>query len=80
MTDADFWKPIIAVVNLLPNLYRVTSICAISVTGRRRNSSGCGVAKEFNTIAVDDGIAMGDGGRFIHCHLANLSPFRLVHG
>ncbi|NYY75676.1 hypothetical protein DMI70_00115 [Escherichia coli] len=30
-----------------------------------------GVAKEFNTIAVDDGIAMGHGACFIHCHLAN---------
>ncbi|ELV7527120.1 dihydroxy-acid dehydratase [Edwardsiella ictaluri] len=63
MTDADFGKPIIAVVNSftqfvpghvhLRDLGRLVA-AQIEATG--------GVAKEFNTIAVDDGIAMGHGG------------------
>src|ERR1700722_14216637 len=63
MTDADFGKPIVAIANSFPqfvpghvHLRNVGEIVAESV-----QESG-GVAKEFNTIAVDDGIAMGHGG------------------
>lgn len=63
MTDDDFGKPIVAVANsftqFVPghvHLRDVGRIVADSIT-----ASG-GVAKEFNTIAVDDGIAMGHGG------------------
>src|SRR2546421_4488589 len=63
MTDGDFGKPIVAVANsftqFVPghvHLRDVGTIVADAV-----HESG-GVAKEFNTIAVDDGIAMGHGG------------------
>ena len=63
MTEADFGKPIVAIANsftqFVPghvHLRNVGEIVAESVA-----ESG-GVAKEFNTIAVDDGIAMGHGG------------------
>lgn len=63
MTDSDFGKPIIAIANsfteFVPghvHLRDLGKIVAESVV-----ASG-GVAKEFNTIAVDDGIAMGHGG------------------
>ncbi len=63
MTEADFGKPIVAIANsftqFVPghvHLRNVGEIVAESVA-----ASG-GVAKEFNTIAVDDGIAMGHGG------------------
>ncbi|CAI7974007.1 dihydroxy-acid dehydratase [Parafrankia soli] len=63
MTDDDFGKPIVAIANsftqFVPghvHLRDVGKIVADAVVG-----SG-GVAKEFNTIAVDDGIAMGHGG------------------
>ncbi|WP_370289675.1 dihydroxy-acid dehydratase [Nocardioides sp.] len=63
MTDSDFGKPIIAIANsftqFVPghvHLRDVGKIVAESI-----EASG-GVAKEFNTIAVDDGIAMGHGG------------------
>lgn len=63
MTDSDFGKPIIAIANsfteFVPghvHLRDLGKIVAESIV-----ASG-GVAKEFNTIAVDDGIAMGHGG------------------
>src|SRR5690606_12477708 len=63
MTDEDFHKPIVAIANsftqFVPghvHLRDVGRIVAESI------ESGGGVAKEFNTIAVDDGIAMGHGG------------------
>ena len=61
--DADFGKPIVAVVNsfveFVPghvHLRDLGKLVANSI-----NDAG-GIAKEFNTIAVDDGIAMGHGG------------------
>ena len=61
--DSDFGKPIVAVVNsfseFVPghvHLRDVGKIVAQSIV-----SSG-GIAKEFNSIAVDDGIAMGHDG------------------
>ncbi|HZU55475.1 MAG TPA: dihydroxy-acid dehydratase [Actinocrinis sp.] len=63
MADSDFGKPIVAVANsftqFVPghvHLRNVGEIVAESVV------EAGGVAKEFNTIAVDDGIAMGHGG------------------
>jgi dihydroxy-acid dehydratase len=61
--DADFGKPIIAVVNsftqFVPGHVHLKDLgqlvaCEIESAG--------GIAKEFNTIAVDDGIAMGHDG------------------
>jgi dihydroxy-acid dehydratase len=63
MKDGDFGKPIIAVVNsftqFVPGHVHLKDLgqlvaCEIELAG--------GVAKEFNTIAVDDGIAMGHDG------------------
>ncbi len=63
MTDNDFGKPIVAIANsfteFVPghvHLRNVGQIVAESV-----KEAGA-VSKEFNTIAVDDGIAMGHGG------------------
>lgn len=63
MTDADFGKPIIAVVNsftqFVPGHVHLKDLGQL--VAREIESAG-GVAKEFNTIAVDDGIAMGHDG------------------
>ncbi|MDO5054364.1 MAG: dihydroxy-acid dehydratase [Pasteurella oralis] len=63
MTDKDFGKPIIAVVNsftqFVPGHVHLKDIGQL--VAREIEKTG-GVAKEFNTIAVDDGIAMGHGG------------------
>src|SRR5882672_11046577 len=63
MTDADFGKPIIAVVNsftqFVPGHVHLKDLG--QMVAREIEAAG-GVAKEFNTIAVDDGIAMGHGG------------------
>lgn len=63
MKDSDFGKPIIAVVNsfteFVPghvHLRNVGKLVADAIV------EAGGVAKEMNTIAVDDGIAMGHGG------------------
>jgi len=63
MKDGDFEKPIIAVVNsftqFVPGHVHLKDLG--QMVAREIEASG-GVAKEFNTIAVDDGIAMGHGG------------------
>ncbi|OZI71924.1 dihydroxy-acid dehydratase [Bordetella genomosp. 12] len=63
MKDGDFGKPIIAVVNsftqFVPGHVHLKDLGAL-VAGQIEAAGG--VAKEFNTIAVDDGIAMGHGG------------------
>ncbi|EFB72510.1 dihydroxy-acid dehydratase [Providencia rustigianii DSM 4541] len=63
MTDADFGKPIIAVVNsftqFVPGHVHLRDLGKL--VAEQIELAG-GVAKEFNTIAVDDGIAMGHGG------------------
>ena len=63
MTDSDFGKPIIAVVNsftqFVPGHVHLKDLGQL--VAREIEAAG-GVAKEFNTIAVDDGIAMGHGG------------------
>ncbi|WP_041571761.1 dihydroxy-acid dehydratase [Candidatus Kinetoplastidibacterium blastocrithidiae] len=63
MKDGDFGKPIIAVVNsfsqFVPGHVHLRNLGAL--VAKEIASSG-GVAKEFNTIAIDDGIAMGHDG------------------
>ena len=63
MTDEDFQKPIIAVSNsftqFVPGHVHLKDLGQL--VAREIEAAG-GVAKEFNTIAVDDGIAMGHGG------------------
>src|SRR5579864_9487271 len=63
MKDDDFSKPIIAVVNsftqFVPGHVHLKDLGQL--VAREIEAAG-GVAKEFNTIAVDDGIAMGHGG------------------
>jgi dihydroxy-acid dehydratase len=63
MQDADFQKPIIAVVNsftqFVPGHVHLKDLG--QMVAREIEAAG-GVAKEFNTIAVDDGIAMGHDG------------------
>lgn len=63
MKDSDFGKPIIAVVNsftqFVPGHVHLKDLG--QMVAREIESAG-GVAKEFNTIAVDDGIAMGHDG------------------
>ncbi|PSW01416.1 dihydroxy-acid dehydratase [Photobacterium lipolyticum] len=61
--DEDFGKPIIAVVNsftqFVPGHVHLKDMGQL-VAGEIEKAGG--IAKEFNTIAVDDGIAMGHGG------------------
>ena len=63
MKDGDFGKPIIAVVNsftqFVPGHVHLKDLGQL--VAREIEEAG-GVAKEFNTIAVDDGIAMGHDG------------------
>jgi len=63
MTDNDFGKPIIAVSNsftqFVPGHVHLKDMGQL--VARSIEAAG-GVAKEFNTIAVDDGIAMGHSG------------------
>ncbi|MDN3239773.1 dihydroxy-acid dehydratase [Glycomyces tritici] len=63
MTDSDFGKPIVAIANsytqFVPghvHLKNMGDIVAEAI------AEAGGVSKEFHTIAVDDGIAMGHGG------------------
>ena len=63
MQEGDFQKPIIAVVNsftqFVPGHVHLKDLGQL--VARQIEAAG-GVAKEFNTIAVDDGIAMGHDG------------------
>ena len=63
VADKDFGKPIIAVVNsftqFVPGHVHLHEIG--QMVCREIEAAG-GIAKEFNTIAIDDGIAMGHGG------------------
>ncbi|WP_028485017.1 dihydroxy-acid dehydratase [Thioalkalivibrio sp. ALE17] len=63
MKDGDFGKPIIAIANsftqFVPGHVHLKDLGQL-VAGEVEKAGG--VAKEFNTIAVDDGIAMGHGG------------------
>ncbi len=63
MGDGDFGKPIIAIANsftqFVPGHVHLKDLGQL-VAGEVQKAGG--VAKEFNTIAVDDGIAMGHAG------------------
>ena len=63
MTDGDFGKPIVAIANsftqFVPGHVHLRNLGALVAESV---AEAGGVAKEFNTIAVDDGIAMGHGG------------------
>ena len=63
MTDEDFGKPIIAIANsftqFVPGHVHLHDLGQL--VAREIEKAG-GVAKEFNTIAIDDGIAMGHNG------------------
>ncbi len=63
MKDGDFEKPIIAIANsftqFVPGHVHLKDMGQL--VAREIEKAG-GIAKEFNTIAVDDGIAMGHGG------------------
>ncbi|MCT6896635.1 MAG: dihydroxy-acid dehydratase, partial [Commensalibacter sp.] len=63
MKDDDFHKPIIAVVNsftqFVPGHVHLKDLG--QMVAKEIENAG-GVAKEFNTIAIDDGIAMGHDG------------------
>lgn len=63
MTDSDFGKPIIAIANsytqFVPGHVHLKDMGDL-VAGEIAKAGG--VAREFHTIAVDDGIAMGHGG------------------
>ncbi|MFB9907984.1 dihydroxy-acid dehydratase [Allokutzneria oryzae] len=63
MTDSDFGKPIVAIANsytqFVPGHVHLKDMGEL-VAGAVREAGG--VAREFHTIAVDDGIAMGHSG------------------
>ncbi|QJC28602.1 dihydroxy-acid dehydratase [Enterobacteriaceae endosymbiont of Plateumaris consimilis] len=63
MNDSDFKKPIIAIVNsfsqFVPGHIHLQELSKI-ISKEIKNMGG--VPKEFNTIAIDDGIAMGHDG------------------
>jgi len=63
MTDDDFGKPIVAIANsytqFVPGHVHLKDLGGL-VAGAIAEAGGVG--REFNTIAVDDGIAMGHGG------------------
>jgi dihydroxy-acid dehydratase len=63
MTDGDFGKPIVAIANsftqFVPGHVHLKDLGALVADAI---TEAGGVGREFNTIAVDDGIAMGHGG------------------
>src|SRR5512143_1977456 len=63
MTEGDFGKPIIAIANsftqFVPGHVHLQNLGQL--VAREIEKAG-GIAKEFNTIAIDDGIAMGHDG------------------
>jgi len=63
MTDGDFGKPIVAIANsytqFVPGHVHLRDLGDIVVAAI---AEAGGIAREFHTIAVDDGIAMGHGG------------------
>jgi dihydroxy-acid dehydratase len=63
MTDSDFGKPIVAIANsftqFVPGHVHLRNMGALVADSI---AEAGGVGREFNTIAVDDGIAMGHGG------------------
>ncbi len=82
MTDDDFGKPIIAMANsftqFVPGHVHLKDMGQL--VAREIEAAG-GVAKEFNTIAVDDGIAMGHDGMLYSLPSRDIiADSRGVHG
>ncbi len=82
MQDGDFDKPIIAIANsftqFVPGHVHLKDLGQL-VAGEIARAGG--VAKEFNTIAVDDGIAMGHDGMLYSLPSRELiADSRRVHG
>merc|ERR1711991_595259 len=79
MKDDDFGKPIIAVVNsftqFVPGHVHLKDLG--QMVAREIEKSG-GVAKEFNTIAVDDGIAMGHDAMVCISNCDKITPGMLM--
>ena len=77
MTDDDFGKPIIAIANsytqFVPGHVHLKDMGELVAAAVREAG---GVAREFHTIAVDDGIAMGHGGMLYSLPAARSSPTR----
>src|SRR3954468_8039425 len=75
MKDEDFGKPIIAVVNsftqFVPGHVHLKDLGQLVIEEIERAG---GVGKEFNTIAVDDGIAMGHDGMLYSLPSRDLIP------
>ncbi len=68
MKENDFGKPIIAIANsftqFVPGHVHLKDLG--QMVAKEIYTNG-GVAKEFNTIAIDDGIAMGHSGMLYSC-------------
>ncbi|MBV9256303.1 MAG: dihydroxy-acid dehydratase [Actinobacteria bacterium] len=63
MTDEDFGKPIVAVANSYSDFVPGhVHLRAVGLIVKEAIAAAGGVGKEFHTIAIDDGIAMGHGG------------------
>ena len=79
--DGDFGKPIIAVVNSITQF--VPGHVHLHEFGQmvcREIERAGGIAKEFNTIAIDDGIAMGHGGMLYSLPSRDLSADSVEDG
>ena len=74
MKDDDFNKPMIAIANsytqFVPGHVHLKNMGDL-VAGEIAKAGG--IAREFHTIAVDDGIAMGHDGMLYSCHHETLS-------
>ena len=82
MKDEDFNKPIIAIANsftqFVPGHVHLKDLGQL--VAREIEAAG-GVAKEFNTIAVDDGIAMGHDGMLYSLPIPrHYRRFGRIHG
>ena len=82
MKDEDFGKPIVAIANsftqFVPGHVHLKDLGQL--VAREIEKAG-GVAKEFNTIAIDDGIAMGHGGMLYSLPSRELiADSRRIHG
>ncbi len=82
MTEGDFGKPIIAIANsftqFVPGHVHLKDMGQL--VAREIEKAG-GIAKEFNTIAIDDGIAMGHDGMLYSLPSRDLiADSRGIHG
>ena len=82
VASEDFGKPIVAVANSFTEFVPGhTHLRRSAGSSPRRSKAAGAVPREFNTIAVDDGIAMGHGGMLYSPALARPDRrLRRVHG